>query len=139
MQKFQGTITSHSPTAVPKIWEAHHATGAYLGRNSKEYSSKLSVWVPVPRTGEHVAGVFIRLSNPIGTSYARLTADEFAELFTFFRSSFKPAAAALEKAETLTQIYREAERALALEAGEFTGSDSGSEDPDNPESSPDDD
>lgn len=119
MQKFQGTITTHNPTAVPKIWEAHHDTGRYQGRNSKDYASKLSVWVPVPRTGEHVAGVFIRLSNPVGTSYARLTAEEFAELFTFFRTNYKAAAAALEKASTLTQIYSEAERALVIGAAEM--------------------
>jgi len=117
MQKFHGTMVTVNPSKVPKIWEVNHVTGKYIGRNSTEYGSKLSIWVPVPRHGDHLPGIFLRLSNPSGTAYARLTSEEFAELYVFFRHNYAPAGEALSKAEALCKIYSEAERALALEAG----------------------
>lgn len=119
MQKFTGTITTHNPTRVKKLWEVKHDTGEYEGRNGQQYSSKLALWVPYPRNGEHKAGIFIRLSNPLGSSYARLSADEFADLYVFFRHNYAPAVAALQKAQAYTTLYSEAERALAIEQGLF--------------------
>lgn len=120
MQKFHGTMVTVNPTKVPKIWEEHHVTGKYVGRNSTEYGSKLSLWVPYPRHGDHLPGIFIRLANPSGTAYARLTGEEFADLYTFFRHHHQPAIVALQKATDLSKIYSAAERALAIEAGYST-------------------
>ncbi len=114
MQKFHGRITAYTPTKVPKLWETNHDTGKYFGRDGHEYSSKLSLWVPVPRNGEHLAGVFLRLSNPSGSSYTRMDRTELAELYTFFRSSFPDAQKALNKAESLLALYKEAEKSLII-------------------------
>lgn len=116
MQKFRGTITSSTPATVPKIWEAHLETGKYTGRNGEQYGSKISMWVPVPRHGEHLPGIFIRLSNPSGSAYTRLTADELSDLFVFFRHNYQPAYQAVAKAQELSEIYSEAERALTIAA-----------------------
>lgn len=120
MQKFHGIMTTSNPSKVPKIWEVNHVTGKYTGRNETEYGSKISLWVPVPRHGEHLPGIFLRLSNPSGTAYTRLTAEEFAELYTFIRHNYAPANEALSKAAHLTKIYSAAERALAIESGLIT-------------------
>lgn len=129
MQKFTGHISHRTDVkAVPKIWEVHHDTGKYIGRDGKEYSSKLSVWVPKPRNGEHRPGIFIRLANPNGFCYTRLDSGEFAELYTFIRTMFARANQAYEEAEADCNFYREAERALAIKQGRFTEPDTESED-----------
>lgn len=115
MQKFHGRITSYTPTKVPKLWEVNHDTGSYTGRDSHTYSSKLTLWVPLPRNGQHLPGVFLRLSNPSGSCYTRMDRTELAELYTFFRSSFPDAQTAFDKAENLLEIYKEAEKTLTLD------------------------
>lgn len=121
MQKFHGTMVTVTPQKVPKIWEQHLATGHYKGRNDNEYASKISLWVPQPRHGGHIEGIFIRLSNPSGTAYARLSSDEFAELYTFFRHNYQPAVDALAEAKSLVEIYRSAERTLLEATGRLKG------------------
>lgn len=116
-QKFTGVVTTHKISRVPKIWEAHHETGEYTSGSGGTYHSKLSVWVPAPRHGEHLPGIFIRLSNPGGSSYARLSGKELAELYTFFRHIHAPAVEAYNEAETRLEIYRSAERTLLEASG----------------------
>jgi len=112
MQKFHGRITAYTPTKVPKLWEVSHDTGSYTGRDGHPYASKLTLWVPLPRNGEHLPGVFLRLSNPSGSSYTRMDRTELAELYTFFRSSFPDAQTAFEEASRLLSLYKEAEKTL---------------------------
>lgn len=108
---FRGTINTTPIKRVPKLWQADHLLGAYHS-GDKTYSSKLTLWVPTPRTGEHLPGVFLRLANPVGTSYTRLTPSEFSDLYTFLRSSLSDAEEALHQAKNLIEIYRSAERTL---------------------------
>ncbi len=117
MQKLTGTITTRRISKVPKIWEVHHETGEYHAGGEKPYYSKLSVWVPAPRHGEHLPGIFLRLSNPGGSTYTRMSGDEFAELYSFFRHNHAPAVEAYEEAEARLKIYREAERTLLVNDG----------------------
>lgn len=114
MQKFTGTMTNSNPIGkVPKIWSKDHKTGEYSGRDSKTYHSKITLWVPHPRHGDHVPGIFIRLANQNGFAYARLTSEEFAELYTFFRTQYNAAAEALAKAEEEISHYRTLEKELS--------------------------
>jgi hypothetical protein len=117
VQKFTGTISTRRIAKVPKIWEVHHETGEYFAGSETPYHSKMSIWVPTPRHGEHLPGIFLRLSNPGGSTYTRMSGDEFAELYTFFRHNHAPAVEAFAKAEARLKIYREAERALLIEGG----------------------
>ncbi len=114
MDRFTGTIHSVKPRPVPKIWEAHHDTGAYESGDTIHHS-KIALWVPTPRQGNHQPGIFMRLSNPLGTVYTRMSGEEFADLYTFFRTTFSEATAALTQAQIFTQIYSAAERALLAE------------------------
>ncbi len=121
ISKFSGYIQTRPDKRVPKLWEVHHATGAYV-QGDTTYSSKLSLWVPTPRTGAHIPGIFIRLSNPAGRAFARLTPQEFADLYSFFREQLAPATEALQQATSLAEIYTAAERALWLETKNLNNS-----------------
>lgn len=113
MQKFHGTITNQNPIAkVPKIWEEHILTGEYDGKDGHKYSTKISLWVPHPRQGNHKPGIFLRIANPNGFSYTRLTGDEFADLYTFFRTNFSAATEAYAEAESALARYKVLERTL---------------------------
>lgn len=115
MQKFHGQITTSTPRKVQRIWEAKHITGKYGDQD--EHGSRITVWVPTPRHGEHKPGIFIRLSNPSGSAYARLTGEEFADLYSFLRHIHRPATEAYAQAEEFCAIYSEAERALLKARG----------------------
>lgn len=111
--RFTGQITTRPEKRVPKEWEAHLDTGAYI-QGETTYHSKFSIWVPTPRNGMHMPSIFIRLSNPSGRSFARLTADELSDLYGFIRTNHTTAIEALAQAQDLSTIYREAERTLWL-------------------------
>ncbi len=111
VQKFTGTIITKQPKAVPKLWEAKIDIGTYES-GEKTYSSKISLWVPAPRQGTHIPGIFMRLSNPSGSAYTRMSLAEFTDLYTFIRSTYREAMDAFEKASQYSQLYAGAERAL---------------------------
>lgn len=114
MQRFSGTIHSRTPRSVPKLWTASIDIGEYTS-GDKQHASKFTLWVPTPRQGTHVPGIFMRLSNPVGTSYSRMSSEEFADLYTFIRTTYSDATAAIKQAQDYAHIYSAAERALALE------------------------
>ena len=115
ISKFSGYIQTRPERRVPKLWEVHHDTGAYT-QGETTYHSKVSLWVPTPRTGAHLPGIFIRLSNPAGRAFARLSPEEFSNLYSFFRTYLTEATEALAEATKLSEIYSSAERALWLES-----------------------
>ncbi len=112
LTRFRGTINATEIRKVPKIWQQEHKLGSYESKDGNTYSSKLSLWVPSPRNGEHIPGIFLRLANPVGSAYTRLTPSEFADLYTFFRTNLAPAQEAIIQAAKLIEIYRSAERTL---------------------------
>lgn len=122
--KFRGTIQSTPIKQVPKLWEARHNTGAYTANDGHEYNSLVRLWVPTPRQGSHLPRCFIGLSNPTGSSFARLTSSELADLYTFIRTEFEPAQTAIAQAQALSDIYSEAERALFIASLELKNSPS---------------
>jgi len=119
LERFRGTINATEIRKVPKIYQSDISVGAYESIDGNTYSSKFAIWVPKPRNGEHTAGIFIRLSNPNGSAYSRLTPTEFADLYSFLRSELDPAQHARSRAQHLIDIYRSAEKQLFEESLKF--------------------
>lgn len=73
VQRFNGTIQARPTRAKRvKLYNKQILLGAYT-IDGKEYSSKIDIFVYLPGSVEHVPGLFLRLSNPIGQSYSRIT------------------------------------------------------------------
>lgn len=117
--RVEGTFRSRRFRRTAKIWESIHDTGAY-GYNDTVRFSKISIYVPQPRNGEHAPGVFVRLSNPAGSALARLTPAELSALGEFILSVLQPATTAYNEAHSQIQIYQEAERTLILNKSSTT-------------------
>ena len=92
--------------AVPKAERFTLKTGEYQDAEGNSHYSTISLWVPIPRTPEHIAGIFIRLHNADSSTMARLTWDEYQMLQIFLDDKGRHLEAAYHWAETQIRQIR---------------------------------